>query len=522
MASDGNLYGVTGGAIGFPNLGILYKVAPYKGESGITGLCIGGPMPSAETVLTDQQLRDQCMFNGKYGNLPFGLSAGSHGELYGTTIQVSPTSNGTVFKAEIPSGKVTTLYNFSDPKSGSMPYGVTLASDGKLYGTTKQGGPLYGPGNAGAGVVFRLSPAGGNFEIIHAFNGTTEGAHPVADLIEAKSPNGSTYLYGSTATGGALRGVLFRLVINMTGPPNPSDPFAYQVLHVFSNQWDASGAFPTSNMVAADDPDYGMTFCGATSSGGSVAEGVLFRLRGVDLPNLYLALDTPIFSLRSGYKHTGAVVTIPGQAQPTTIDVYAGSVAQVGSKPPADTFTDNGFMIKTGNCRNPHVLQFIYREKIGADGQHLGGSYAPTRRPSYQLTTDPAHPNWNTDSGGKPNAYYDQQNWAPVWVGPMNLTVLDQPNFDGVTYMPGSHETWRATLKDYVICNCQVVGEVHWTREVPWIVDLPSAPNVTVDINKGHQGPARYINVSIDTITDDPNLIDANKQVRKDGFYPLP
>ena len=46
VATPDGLYGVTSGAIGYASLGVLYKVASYKGESGITALCIGGAMPA--------------------------------------------------------------------------------------------------------------------------------------------------------------------------------------------------------------------------------------------------------------------------------------------------------------------------------------------------------------------------------------------------------------------------------------------------------------------------------------------
>jgi len=534
LGSDGNLYGVTSGSIGYAGLGVLYKVAPYNnGESAITALCIGGPMPPPEAELTDQQLRDTCMFNGAYGNVPLGLTTGGSGVLFGTTLGTGFV-NGTVFKAEIPSGRVTTLYTFIDPKLGRTPYGVILASDGKLYGVTKNGGPLYGAFNpsAGAGVLYRLSPAGGSFEIIHAFNGTTEGSQPVAGLVEATSPNGSKYLYGSTSGGGNLRGVLFRQRISMVGPPVSGDS-GYQILHAFPNQWSVTGSFPLSTMVAHNDNTYGLTFYGTTLSGGTANNGVLFRLRGVDFPPVQNLFALPIYSLRADYKHIGKILPIPGQAQPTTIDVYTGAVAQQGAKTPAETGTDNGLMIKTGNCRNPHILQFAYREKIGADSSHFGGLYTLTNGKSYSLTTNLADPNWHTDTSGSPtaydhehgirgpDAYYDRQYGVPVVTGPLSLTFFDQPNFGGTTYLPGAHETWRATFKDYVICNCQVVSEVRWTREVPWIVDLPSSPNVTVDVNKGHQGPIRYVDVSIVPPTD-PTLEWANMQVRQDGFDPVP
>jgi uncharacterized repeat protein (TIGR03803 family) len=517
LASDGSLYGVTSGAIGFPNLGVLYKVAPYKGESGITALCVGGSMPAFDAQLPDAQvnaqLRDACMFNGKYGNLPLALIAGPEGDLYGTTLQVSATSNGTVFRVDLPSGHVTTLYDFPDPKDGMAPYGLILASDGNLYGVTKYGGPLYGPGNPGAGVLYRLAPTGGNFQIIHAFNGTTDGSMPVAGLVEEKSFYGD-YLYGSTSGGGDLRGVLFRVRLDTT-PGTPS----FEVVYTFPNQWSVAGAFPASTMAAANDKTYGLTFYGTTLNGGTSNYGALFRLSGVHLPPMQ-NLPAPVFyALRSDSKHVGAVFQIPGQPQTSSIDMYSGATARMGAQ--VGPTTDNGMMIRVGNCRSPHIVQFIAREIIEADGTYKAGTYTEMSGRSYQFTTNDTSLFWDTDSSALPNAYYDEQAGAPDTMTPISLVTFDQPSFSSVYYLPDVHETWRTRIKDYVICNCQVVKEVLWTREVPWIPDLPTGNNVTVDINKGQQGPPEYVDMSI-TDPDDPQLVWVNGQIQKDGFLPVP
>jgi len=504
FTADG-LYGVTSGALGFGNLGVLYKVAPYKGESGITALCIGGPMPAPEetpATLPDQKLIEQCMFNAKTGSLPLGLTVGPGHTVFGTTLQASPTSGGSVFKVDLPSGRVTTLYNFPDPKLGIYPYGVIYASDGYLYGITSEGGPLYGYGNAGAGVLFRLSPSGGGFQIVHAFNGISEGSMPVAGLLEVKSPSGHNYLYGSTAGGGATRGVLFRVSLDPIGPSS------YEVLYTFPSQWSVNGSFPHSTMVVTNDKTYGLTFFGTTLTGGLYNYGALFRMTGVDLPPMQNLANPVIYSLRSGYKHAGDAFMIPGQVQNTTVDLYAGVVAQSGSTPPADTATDNGVMIKVGNCRSPHIVQFISRQILDADGKtYKSGTYTNSSGRSYPLSTA-ANPIWDTDSSAKPNAYYDEQHGAPNMIGPLNLTIFDAPNFNGPTYDPNAHESWFARFEDYVFCNCQLVRKVQWSRHRLWLVD--------------HAGPVEYDPVISISPTQTGTLPYINQQVVKDGFQPVP
>ena len=205
-------------------------------------------------------------------NSSAGINRSTDHTLYGTTLQATPTSGGSNFKVSLPSGLVTVLYTFPDPKLGIYPYALTLASDGYLYGVASEGGPLYGQGSAGPGVIFRLSTSGTGYQIIHAFNGTTEGSGPVAGLVEQKSPNGQDYLYGSTAGGGATRGVLFRVSIGSVGPPN------FQVLYTFPDAWADTGSFPHSTMVAMNDPKYGLTFFGTTLGGGTYNYGALFRM----------------------------------------------------------------------------------------------------------------------------------------------------------------------------------------------------------------------------------------------------
>ena len=109
---------------------------------------------------------------------------------------------------------------------------------------------------------------------------------------------------------------------------------------------------------------------------------------------------------------------------------------------------------------------------------------------------------------------------------PFNLTIFDQPNFaatrvqgitpqSSVNYTEGAPETWTATFKDFVICNCQVIGEINWKREQRWIPD-PSFNSVS-PTNKGHQDAPQY---SVDPIvsSSDPKWADQEMQWINDHF----
>ena len=81
-------------------------------------------------------------FTGGYnGNNPIaGLVPASDGNLYGTTREGGTNGYGAIFRVST-SGAVTPLYSFTNGPDGAHPYsGLMRASDGNLYGTTEDGG----------------------------------------------------------------------------------------------------------------------------------------------------------------------------------------------------------------------------------------------------------------------------------------------------------------------------------------------------------------------------------------------
>lgn len=517
-ASDGAFYGVASYSWN-QRYGALYKVVPYKGESGITTLCINGAMPT-EPDLTDAQLRDRCLFNITNGNQPVSLTAGPAGDLYGVTLGVANGNrDGTLFAATL-DGRVTTLHRF-DGAHGSKPYAVMVASDGALYGTTLERGTLAN-GTPGKGVIWRMRGKGQGYEVLYTFTGGTDGAQPISGLIEKTDPTGVRHFYGVARFGGQGRGVLYRI----------SENGVFKALHEHPFQWSATGAAPSTTLLEVDGVFYGTTYQGGANNG-----GVIFRMSEVELPPVLQLTWPPVFT--TGTLRDSKSVPWPGQAQPILIEVFTGVAAW---QPAPDTgverlqptpmpgVTDDGIKIRVSNCRNPHILQFVYREKLAADGTPSGGMYSTTNGEPYWFTTNPGNPNWHTDGeAGRPNPYYDQGGGsAPKFLGnvrivnPFGLTVFDQPTFaDPLLFPPGAHETWRATFKSYVICNCKVVREIQWAREVPWIVDLSGTPTVIPNMNTGRQGPPRYPFVRI-VETKDTNLEWANTQITADGYTPIP
>ena len=147
------------------------------------------------------------------------LTPDGAGNFYGTTLDGGAFDAGTVFELS-PNGRggwnETVLYSFcsAGPNCADGGYPgyspVILDNAGNLYGTG------YNGGDHGFGVVFELSPSGGNWTetVLYSFANGTDGALPYSGVIMDKSGN----LYGTTAEGGANQaGIVFELSPNGGG-----------------------------------------------------------------------------------------------------------------------------------------------------------------------------------------------------------------------------------------------------------------------------------------------------------------
>jgi uncharacterized repeat protein (TIGR03803 family) len=94
----------------------------------------------------------------------------------------------------------TILYSFTGLSDGANPNQVLVGNDGNLYGSASGGGISE------AGVVFQLTPSGGQWteSILYAFNDGNDGSQP-AHLVQDSAGN----LYGIANE--VRDGALFRL-----------------------------------------------------------------------------------------------------------------------------------------------------------------------------------------------------------------------------------------------------------------------------------------------------------------------
>jgi uncharacterized repeat protein (TIGR03803 family) len=141
------------------------------------------------------------------GTQPFANLINVGGTLYGTTLGGGASHDGTVFKIST-SGDESVLYSFKGyPSDGQAPLAGLIEVNGKLYGTTSEGGAKCAQSRRGCGVVFALTTSGSE-TLLHKFRGGSgDGAVPEASLVNV---NGT--LYGTTHSGGASNaGTVFSL-----------------------------------------------------------------------------------------------------------------------------------------------------------------------------------------------------------------------------------------------------------------------------------------------------------------------
>jgi uncharacterized repeat protein (TIGR03803 family) len=149
------------------------------------------------------------------------------------------------------SGNVTVLHSFGfvGTEGAAADSGLTLASDGNLYGTTKAGG------THNLGTIFMISVPDGTLTYLHQVIGT-DGAYPTAPPIQGSDG----YFYGTTWQAGTNNGTAYRMA-----PKSPWTLTSYSL---------PGFAYPTAPLMQATDGN----FYGATSGGGTHGFGTVFRM----------------------------------------------------------------------------------------------------------------------------------------------------------------------------------------------------------------------------------------------------
>ncbi|MCX6928963.1 MAG: choice-of-anchor D domain-containing protein, partial [Verrucomicrobia bacterium] len=144
------------------------------------------------------------------------LTEGSDGALYGTASDGGGGSGGTVFRINKDGSGFTLLHSFTGTGGdGKNPTSdVVEAPDGALYGLTDQGG------SAGVGTIFKVNKDGSGYRVVRSFLTSGDDGQQTGYGLTLASDGA---LYGTSYLGGSAgSGTIFRLVPN-TAPIATAD-----------------------------------------------------------------------------------------------------------------------------------------------------------------------------------------------------------------------------------------------------------------------------------------------------------
>ncbi|WP_109831304.1 choice-of-anchor tandem repeat GloVer-containing protein [Reichenbachiella versicolor] len=283
--SDGKLYGITrppsGSATIFsfdPDTKVVAQLYELTGNDGSNprssliegsgGLLYGATASGGSSSLgvlfgfnttnnTYTKLHD---FNRTDGRSPEGaLTLANDGKLYGTTRFGGARGEGVLFNYDLSgSAGLTVIHHFDEKVTGEFPTGSLIqANDGKLYGLTLRGNDAAATGS-NRGVLFSYDPLGAGFQVEHSFL-AEQARYSDGSLIEGS--NGK--LYGISYGGGPVGfGMIYSYEPNGSG---------YESLHALSSPF---GQYPTGYLIQAKD---GLIY-GLSKSGGRNNGGVIFKI----------------------------------------------------------------------------------------------------------------------------------------------------------------------------------------------------------------------------------------------------
>ncbi len=337
LGMDGNFYGTCNGG-GANNYGLFYRVTPegvltdlydFTVDSvtiqgtpvlGEDGNFYGATSANIYRITPAGVYKTIFTFVGGSGNAnPSVLSAGSDGYFYGAVADANGFGNqGGVFRVTS-GGAFKLIYGFDCTSAvGCGPtIGVTMGSNGRLYGTTGAGGTNSN------GVIFEMTTAGKDVAALHNINNLTEGANNTGGggldcenlILEGSDGN----LYGANQGGGSgNQGGLYELT--------SADVFSGFLFLAATNY--TVGDSPYSPLMQHTN---GTIFGTTNGNGENEAAGVFFSINN-SLPP-FISLVTPVPAGKEGTE-----VGILGQGFTASSIVKFGGTAATTTALTGSTF----------------------------------------------------------------------------------------------------------------------------------------------------------------------------------------
>lgn len=276
----------------------------------------------------------QRVFSFTNGSQQSTLLPGSGPLLYGNTVSGGVGSAvGSIFSYNSGTGDFDILFSF-DTLSGYYPRTTPiLATDGKLYGNSNNGGVH------GDGTLWRFNLSNNQFEKLHDFDENTTGKYPVGDLFQAS--NG--HLYGMASSGNSIGGggTIYRYDIAAD---------SVTVVHEFAF---ADGFTPLGgSFIEHNGKLYGMAF-----GGGATGYGTIFTLTLSD--NSYNVVHDFTGGTQGSAPNNTLVKATDGLFYGMTSQGGADNDGVLFSFDPQDNFYDvlHDFDEATGNQPNGNLMQ---------------------------------------------------------------------------------------------------------------------------------------------------------------------
>jgi uncharacterized repeat protein (TIGR03803 family) len=300
--------------------------------------------------------------DGSQGCVPVGqLVEGPDGAFYGITDGYSaPGGLANIFRIT-KSGSFSVLHTLSLAEGTFSCCGLTLGSDGVLYGAaTEGGGAAACPFTNGCGTIFSITTSG-TFTVLHTFQGGQDGAYPTM-VMQMSSTNpafGGTLIGGAGGDGkaGSPAGVIFQVTlppghqaspvqiemfkqsdmspVTSTSQIDPSTPLVleWQVLNAYSNTMQSCYAHAHNPSDHDGEADWSGKQTGTLSSVGYTGQTVVTPQFGgaYDYTLTCGGVESAVFNLT--VQNTLAIVT--ASLPDATVDQsYSLTFAASGGKEP--------------------------------------------------------------------------------------------------------------------------------------------------------------------------------------------